>query len=890
MSCGTVCAQASASYVSITSTPRRQEWSRCLWNERRTKSTFLLEPNLPSATHRIFRPLLVGAFDLSALALVPAVAVVSVHMARTSRTGAPAASVDALDNLNLDDMFAGDDVALFDGLDIDLANMDEIAGMDDATLEPMGIQPLEPDVALPDTEDTPDGSSPRRRKAKRKAKAPYFFDDTDEDYVDDKKKKKKITKAPTKKKTTKKASTSVDDSKQPPTPKQKGKAKTAASMPPPLARGTSSTLPTGVAAAGQFGGRRKRGPNTAFIPPKGKAKTTMATNKVESITKLKRQKSSSSASSTQSSQVAPGGSVTAPTAATLQQIQAMHSQNSFCGLLPSNTLYYPFMPALPSEPSLKNRKVFPLFDRIYTSFMSHLGPTSKPPNGIVRAPAVDPIYKLLQDAFKEEKSPPPNAPDKRETVGNAIGASRQTIQLFEKSLVAADLYGVCALLKRQHDFLKQNAANMEKWCKDALTPTDFATVYQTSKGSRKRKGSDVPVAPPPSVLASFNRPFVRVKIVCSGFKDPKNSGPLVAQISAVLPVVAVKEAERARVAVSSAKPSKKRKLVGGPETKSPVSVPVEVAVVEAPTYVQMEPNSRRKNVGELIARVAKEIETKHLLRTDERRVAFERQRSDLLKVATEEEILNIHTSGMWRWIEASGYFSNCGDEELRRRFDGIRSYDFVQQGKNETSRRREGLAGQKSQANADESLFDRLQSLLVEEGGSDSEDLGASDDEDGDDNLYLDGGGEVPFSQMADLSGLSLDERLFLHVRSVGLAESLTEPVESQQDAVSQPDTGVEIKEALSKGRSEKDGDLEDVIDAMAADLDKVSGLNNNRADFLELVASSNRFSVEESKRQTDDESSAITKFQNMLKKSKETKLKNGKPKAQKNDANALPW
>ena len=53
-------------------------------------------------------------------------------MARTSRNGAP--NVDALDNLNLDDMFAdgGDD--LFDGLDMDLGNLDDIAGSNNANM------------------------------------------------------------------------------------------------------------------------------------------------------------------------------------------------------------------------------------------------------------------------------------------------------------------------------------------------------------------------------------------------------------------------------------------------------------------------------------------------------------------------------------------------------------------------------------------------------------------------------------------------------------------------------------------------------------------------------------------------------------------------------------
>lgn len=835
-------------------------------------------------------------------------------MARTSRTGVP--SVDALDNLDLDDMFAGDDVALFDGLDIDLDNMDDIAGMDDAKLAPMAIQPLEQESLQQQQEEANDSNegSPRRRKAKRKTKAPFFFDQEDEDYIDDKKKRKRGAKGVTKKKGARKVSASADDSKQPPVAAQKiskgGKTK-ASPMPPPLARGIA-TAGSSVAAAGQFGGRRKRGPNSAFAPKKAKSKSTAGDGLTN---KLKKKTSSTSFGSSRSSPVPPAvATAAATTASTLQQIQTMHAQNSFCGLLPSNTLFYPFMPTMPPEPSMKNRKVFPLCDRIYSSFTGHLNPIGKPTtNGVARASDSDPIFKLLQDALKDEKSATPTN-EKAQLIGNAVGALRRTISQLEKPRIAADLYGVCALLKRQHDFLKQNSANMEKWCKDSLPEGEYAAVYQPIKALRKRKGSDALTTgsssagaggPPivPSVLASFGTPLLRVKLVCSGFKDPKSAGPLLAQLPALFLPMGGSANDASSKAVSAVgKPTKKRKLsssvvdsmklMSGGGGVATATVPV---VEEAPTYVEMNPNARRKHVADLIARVAKEIEAKHLQRMDERRVAFERQQNDLLKVAKEEEVLVVHTSGMWRWIEASGYFGNSTDEELNRRFDGIRSYDIVKQGRNELSRGQEGCIGQKLQANTDEPLFDRLQSLLVEEETEDSGDEEALSDDENDDDLYIDMGGGLPVSQVADLSGLSLDERLFLHVRSIGLAESLLPPLikssaVKDEEAVPRSSSTPLRTEAKPNYTLAEEDDLEDVIGAMTADLDKVSGLNNRRADFLELVATSNRLSAEDSKRKADAETSAFTKFQNLLKKTKE-KAKNGNgPKALKNDANALPW
>jgi hypothetical protein len=826
-------------------------------------------------------------------------------MARTSRSVAPA-SVDALDNLNLDDMFAGDDMALLDGLDIDLDNMDDIAGMDDAKIEPMGALMGEEDsLSVPEVEE----ETPKRRKPKRKTKAPFFFDDEDDDYVDDKKKKKRGAKPlPKKKGTTKKSQAPVADSKQAPAPKStKNKSRTAASMPPPLARGTS-TGPGNVAAAGQFGGRQKRLPTAAAAAANtSKTKTSSSTSKASSSETAPKLKSKPPALPMASPQPPPPPAQAA--VPTLAQIQAMHAQNSYCGLLPSPTLFYPFMPALPAEPSLKNRKVFPFLDRIYSAFMSHMSASAKVDNAALVVGEKEAIYQLLHDAFKEEKpssGPTPPAPtplDKSEAVGTALGSLRRTISLFDKSRLAGDMYGVCALLKRQHDFLKQNSANMEKWCKDNFSETDYESVYLPPKPSRKRKISSVaptapplppPPPPPPSVLASFETSLLRVKVICTGFKDPKSSGPLMAQLPPLfIPPGVAKEIER--VKPSPMRPAKKRKL----STSVPVSVEpkpaavvtAEIAPKEIPTYAQMKPSRRRKALADLIARVAKDIESKHLQRVVEGRVAVERQQNDLLALAKEDEVLALNTSGMWHWVEKSGYFGNCTEEELRRRFDGVRSHVREQQGRNELSGEGQRFPGQKSQQVADESLVDRLQSLLVEEEAGDSHGDDEEADEEEDEDLYLSTSGSYPASQMADLSSLSLDERLFLHVRSVGLAESLILPQSiPSRETVSQPPVNGLRPDESNKCLPAAVDDLEEVMGAMTTDLDKLAGLNNLRADFLESVVMSNQLSADECKRRADEEASAIAKFQNLLKKTKETKVKNGKPKALKNDANALPW
>jgi hypothetical protein len=437
---------------------------------------------------------------------------------------------------------------------------------------------------------------------------------------------------------------------------------------------------------------------------------------------------------------------------------------------------------------------------------------------------------------------------------------------------------------------------MEKWCKDNFTETDYASVYSPLKPSRKRKAPDAPTAapvPPPSILASFEGSLLRVKIVCTGFKDPKSNGPLMAQLPPLfLPQGMVVKASTVERPKPPTKPTKKRKLSTPAESKPPPAVKVEPVPKEAPTYTQMKPGRRRKALAELISKVAKDIESKLLQRVDDGHVSIERQQSDMLKLASEDEGLTMHTSGMWNWVDKSGYFGTCAEEELHRRFNGVRSHVSEQHGNNAPSGVGQIFPGQKPQQVADESLVDRLQSLLVEEETEDNNgDDGDESDKDDDDDLYLDGSDSYPASQLADLSSLSLDERLFLHVRSVGLAESLILPEStSLRETTSHPtDNGFRRDERIKSLPTVVD-DLDETIGAMTTDLDKLAGLNNLRADFLESVASSNFLSADECKRKADEEASAITRFQNLLKKTKETKVKNGKPKALKNDANALPW
>ena len=240
------------------------------------------------------------------------------------------------------------------------------------------------------------------------------------------------------------------------------------------------------------------------------------------------------------SQSDPSSAVTAVAAATrasVEELKASHPglvQGPYCGMKLSNTLFYPFLPALPSEVTImKSGKIYHLVDRMHTAFVKHLQSPPGITDAVKPSREVESVFQLMQEAYKEEK--PALSDDngnvdsktsevaRASVVGNAIGALRKSIAQLEVPKLAVDWYAVCALLQRQHDFLKLNSENMERWCKDNFSQTDYEAVYLEQEGqdeqhqnqSKKRKAGEMEKC---SVLLSIGKREFRVKIHCTGFK------------------------------------------------------------------------------------------------------------------------------------------------------------------------------------------------------------------------------------------------------------------------------------------------------------------------------------------------------------------------------------
>jgi hypothetical protein len=849
-------------------------------------------------------------------------------MVRTNRSvSGPTAAPASMDDINLDDMFADDGDALFDEFDMDF-DMDDITGGVSVLDSKRSVVSRPPPPILPPssrTEPLEDESSTSRsrRKTKRKSKTPSFFEDDDDDYDDPPPSKKKrkgggnAQAASTNSTTTSKKKTTTKTSQgetlsstvmKPPPPFPKNKNKSAKSlsteMPPPLARGGSSlTSSHSVAAAGQFG-RQKR-PGAFPSLPKGSS-TSASNHSGRLINKLPLARSVSESSLK--------GKASASSTQPPQQSQrvALQPQSSYCGLSPSSTHFYPFMPSLPTEPALKSRKVYGTIDRIHTSLVGYLHTPPTTTTGILPVKENEPLFQLLQEAFKEEKSGSLAANSVRsESIGIALGDLRRTISTLDKNRLVGDLYATCALLQRQHDFLKQNCENMERWCRDSFSAEDFSFVFVPS--TKQRKATEA--ASVFSILKTFTKRELKVKVLCTGVKDPKMAG----FCQALLPpyflpheVIPPPDDKETKAPISTKK--KSHPLLDSTNPQDKVSdFLVHNAKIKPPqplSYANMKPARRRRNVAEMIARTARELEKAYTSRIESRKRTIERKEDDLQKLASQDNLCGIHTAGMWKWLELSGYFNDTTESEIQERLDDFRPqvkyHDVWTTSKLANRRQNMSIAGDgvyKDEEN--ESVFDRLQSLLVDvdSGDNDDNDMDGKSIEDAD--LY-----EIfHATETADLSLLTLDERSFIQLRKIGLVDNLTSSALVGDTATGTSDVLTVLADEVQKPLKQDfpivengwnhcstspehedcNEDLDDAITAMKVELAQVEKMNDQRVSFLDTVSRLSCLSNQDKQLRGEREISLIAKCQLMMRKSKEMKVKSSAMN-RKDDNLALPW
>ena len=95
---------------------------------------------------------------------------------------------------------------------------------------------------------------------------------------------------------------------------------------------------------------------------------------------------------------------------------------------------------------------------------------------------------------------------------------------------------------------------------------------------------------------------------------------------------------------------------------------------------------------------------------------------------------------------------------------------------------------------------------------------------------------------------------------------------------------------AVEEQSNDDEETLEDIIGRMSADLLELNKLNNARASFLESTARTHISVAAAGKKKENEEALLVAKCQQVLKKSKDSKVKSSKPKTASKDEYALPW
>jgi hypothetical protein len=834
-------------------------------------------------------------------------------MARTNRNGPAAPSVDALDDLDLDDMFEGGDDGLFAGFDIDMNDMGDITGeplspaqrkksksgagkksetgganyksgtdLDAVDLDLFGDIGVD-DGATNSPPTAPPNTAKSRRTTKRKIKTPSLDDDDDEYDAHPKKKRKGAKALP---KTTKSGRTKKQKGEipAPPTPTppapvpeytpmvgntkvSKKKAKAAALA---FAKGTPEGH-SAVAAAGRFGGLQKRGfPQLPRATSKSKV-----THEGPVDFKLTKSKKASVVPPPPEHSVLPSPSPKV-------QGRKVSSQpgdpapwlnpklmDTFCGLKPSATLFYPFMPQMPMEPSMKKcHKHYPMIDKLHSVFASV---QEAPQNALPGASVEDAIFKLLTKEMDCHAI-------KTENLAASIAVGRKSILATDKQRMSEDFKSITALLKRQHDFLYTSLQNMERWSKSTFSPSDYAQIYgpeaannilMPSPINKKRKSG--------GILGNISVPIVRIKIKCEGFREPKVAAPLLAQLFVLPPApLVVAKSEPVRTL-------KKKRVVTDME-----KLALQSDDLRTTSYAEMAPSQRRVQIQEALTRRAHQLEAKYLETGENRRKSLDRRQAALQKVIDDDDLVVINTMTLWKWTDKSSYFAEITADDVHDVVQHAKQPDrdekdilWEENSIKKSNKRvtKSTFAGSATDTDGDHifsagSLFDRLSSLLVDEGSGDEE-SDESDFDGWDDGENKEGSGTV-----VDLSNFSLDERAFIHLRAAGLVDESCPP----------PENPTIIEDDSQEEEEEEANDFDSLITTIKADLLKLQRVNNSRASFFETTARAQIEVCNDVKQREEYNTNLIAKYNQLLKRQKENK-KSARQRAPKRaDEEWMPW
>eukprot|EP00978_Attheya_sp_CCMP212_P003796 scaffold8053_cov60-Attheya_sp.AAC.5 len=900
-------------------------------------------------------------------------------MARTNRRDAEAApqgeaaatasaSAADMDKLDLDDLFGGGeggDFSLFDDFG-DMDGMGDLGGApqggegnagggasnftDLLTFEGLSAEVVaageeaEKELKQRGTTTTKSKSSKKKKTSRKSSNVPAAsavadFGDDDSDTL--------LSKTKTRGGTRKKKSTDQDDdddsSSIPSSTTSKRKTKTkkapfsklnsagsTMSMPPPTSR-TGGT----VAKAGRFGGQQKRGTGLpGSTKSKNKSKSSSIMGPPMGVGPLSGKFPSSPSTSSLDSPHKKGRGRSSLTGGPNSSSQFT---NTYCGLEPSDKLFYPYLPTIPPEPSMKRvHRIIPLLDKIRFAISAHHQSQKQQQQHEKDAAnlsqldknGMSALLKLLQSE-SDPNAPPghgsntPNTDDNAKSIpltssNSPLGISkgREALKGMQPGDVVAELRMMLALIGKQHGFLSLSLENMQRWCKLNFSEENYLEAYEEEKVVQKDSKQQHLVGPHEKIASMRFLPVVKIRIKGVGLKNGKNQ--LIAHMPlppgvrlfvpppASTPAIVPGTTKNGKVISTTKVVSKKRTL---PETSA--IIPNQPP---PPPYADMTPTQRREYTIEVIHRRTTALQTEFISKQQSLAEEEKARRRELNRIVENDELVMVNTLTLWQYIEQTKYFANYTQADIYNtlleawqpesiiperlpssapciNISNDHSDDNTNNSDDDDDDSDKEEPQQKRRKVLTTSIFDRLESLLVEEDASSDDESDDSDEDDDDMFLSTVTSSHHGSKIMMDLSGLSLDQRTFVELRANGLVDSHVLPREPHVIEDFSSSHSSQADEGDSKEDEEKEDSIDEVIWNMQVDLSRQHRANNLKTARLQSAATAHLSKIQKDLQIEEENSARIARYTQLLKRQKEAKkVASAKQKNVKKDQDWIPW
>ena len=369
---------------------------------------------------------------------------------------------------------------------------------------------------------------------------------------------------------------------------------------------------------------------------------------------------------------------------------------------------------------------------------------------------------------------------------------------IDKSVLIGELRSLLDKVKTQRTFLTKQMCQMTSWCKENFNDTQngfqSSNFFESSSNYAHSVGVSQDVV---DDIINITHPIpssLKVKIQCIGFKNPdmapldaimtpsQETSPLL--MSCGVPIIKKRKKPPPLVMKSPILRKKIQKplpLRPAPKPVKPTKPKPIVVKKKKHTFKDKSAVEKHKIITEILKERSLMFEQKVLKADTERQREINYRNEKLAYIIDQHTDRDMATDQFWEMAPLFAYWDEKSKEEIDNDLSTIWQPELPKRAmmwsepptpviiKSDNTEK-------SANAKDESSLFDRLQSLLVEEEDSDEDEKSNySDDEEMSDDDSI---SEIQSrdhknarSGLVDLSELSLDQRTYIHLRSINLLD-----------------------------------------------------------------------------------------------------------------------